>query len=77
MAAVLFTLGALLITKNSKLESIKSEQVQLKEKVEQLSEKEIVIKKEIERLEDPNYVANLARRDYYLSKKEEYIFRIN
>lgn len=74
---VISSLSLILVVKNHDLNDIENERMKLNQRLVGLKESEMQLRKEIEKLEDPAYVANLARKDYYLSKKDEYIFRTN
>ncbi|UAL25477.1 septum formation initiator family protein [Bacillus paralicheniformis] len=55
--------------------SAKQEKEDLLKQLEQLEAKKSDLKDEIVKLKDEDYVAELARKDYYLSKDGEIIFK--
>lgn len=65
-----------MVTRANVLEEKKAERSQLEEQVVQLETEEKKLKKEIEKLNDDEYIAKLARRDYFLSDDGEIIFNI-
>ncbi|MGG0719540.1 septum formation initiator family protein [Robertmurraya massiliosenegalensis] len=65
-----------LISQASSLEEIKAEQEQLNEELAGLKKKETILKEEIVKLNDDEYIAKLARKDYFLSEEGEVIFNI-
>ncbi|GIN64473.1 cell division protein DivIC [Robertmurraya siralis] len=66
-----------LISQASSLEEIKVEQQQLNEELAGLKKKEMILKEEIVKLNDDEYIAKLARKDYFLSEEGEVIFNIS
>lgn len=65
-----------LISQASSLEEVKVEQKQLNEELSGLKKKETILKEEIVKLNDDEYIAKLARKDYFLSEEGEVIFNI-
>ncbi|WP_019157157.1 FtsB family cell division protein [Robertmurraya massiliosenegalensis] len=65
-----------LISQASSLEEIKGEQQQLNETLAGLKKSETILKEEIVKLNDDEYIAKLARKDYFLSEEGEVIFNI-
>ncbi|MDG5473817.1 septum formation initiator family protein [Jeotgalibacillus sp. ET6] len=65
-----------MVTRANVLDEKKAEKVQLEEQVVQLKKDETKLNKEIEKLNDDDYIAKLARRDYFLSDEGEIIFNI-
>lgn len=65
-----------LISQASSLDEIKAEQKALKDELNTLVKEEKVLKEEIVKLNDDEYIAKLARKDYFLSEKGEIIFSI-
>ncbi|NNU85141.1 septum formation initiator family protein [Geobacillus sp. BMUD] len=51
-----------------------AEQQKLKEQLAELERKEKQLKEEMKKLHDDDYIAELARKQYYLSKDGEMIF---
>lgn len=67
--STLFSQAALIDEKNEKKQNVEAELASL-EKNQQLLEEEIV------KLNDDEYIAKIARRDYFLSNKGEVIFNL-
>lgn len=65
-----------LVSQASSLEEIKEEQQQLHAELKALKKDETILKEEIVKLNDDEYIAKLARKDYFLSDKGEIIFNI-
>lgn len=83
MRIALFIVGGLLIWATYiglRQEEILKAQRKAKAELTQTLEQERATQKDLkyqaERLQDPEYIANLARSKYYLSKKGEVIFEI-
>lgn len=76
-AAVLsFIMISTVIAQTSFLEEKQAEKEKLGQKLSDLKKKEEVLKEEIVKLNDDEYIAKLARRDYFLSQKSEIIFNL-
>ncbi|MCJ8010028.1 septum formation initiator family protein [Lederbergia wuyishanensis] len=58
------------------LEAKKKEEVNLKQTLAQLEKKQVSLENEIVKLNDDEYIAKLARSEYFLSEKGEIIFNI-
>jgi len=58
------------------LEAKKKEEVKLKQTLAQLEKKQVSLENEIVKLNDDEYIAKLARSEYFLSEKGEIIFNI-
>ena len=65
-----------LISRAQVLEDKKAEKVQLEKNIDALKEKQTALEEEIVKLNDDDYIAKLARRDYFLSDNGEIIFNI-
>jgi cell division protein DivIC len=65
-----------LISQASSLDEIRVEQKQLNEELKALVKTEIILEEEIVKLNDDEYIAKLARKDYFLSEEGEVIFNI-
>ncbi|MFZ4454526.1 FtsB family cell division protein [Salibacterium aidingense] len=74
LLAVVFTV--LLTSQWSALEAKKAERAQLEQKMEELKAEEAHLKQEIENYNDLDYIAEIARRDYYLTKPGETLFKL-
>ncbi|OIU71632.1 FtsB family cell division protein [Rossellomorea aquimaris] len=65
-----------LISRAQMLEEKQAEKTQLENKMEQLKDHQNALEEEIVKLNDDDYIAKLARRDYFLSDDGEIIFNI-
>lgn len=65
-----------LISRAQMLEEKRAEKTQLENKMEQLKDHQNALEEEIVKLNDDDYIAKLARRDYFLSDDGEIIFNI-
>ncbi|MCA1066535.1 septum formation initiator family protein [Rossellomorea aquimaris] len=65
-----------LISRAQVLEDKRTEKAQLEKKLDQLKDKQTALEEEIVKLNDDEYIAKLARRDYFLSDEGEIIFNI-
>jgi len=65
-----------MVTRANVLEEKKAEKIQLEEEMLSLKSNEKKLRNEIEKLNDDEYIAKLARRDYFLSDDGEIIFNI-
>jgi cell division protein DivIC len=75
-SAISYFMISTLISQASSLEEIKAEQTQLNEELNGLMKTEKILKEEIVKLNDDEYIAKLARKDYFLSEEGEVIFNI-
>lgn len=73
-------IGALLIsalmTREASLKAKQMEKVQMKEKLARLEKEQLMLENEIAKLNDDEYIAKIARSEYFLSDKGEIIFNI-
>lgn len=65
-----------LISQASAIEQIESEHKALQKELAHLQKEETILKEEIVKLNDEEYIAKLARKDYFLSEQGEIIFSI-
>lgn len=65
-----------LVSQGATLEEMKQEKALLDEEYSKLKKKEVMLREEIVKLNDDEYIAKLARRDYFLSEEGEIIFAI-
>ncbi|WP_421382561.1 FtsB family cell division protein [Bacillus salacetis] len=65
-----------LISRASVLEEKEAEKAKLEAKLEKLERQQAILEDEIVKLNDDEYIAKLARRDYFLSDEGEIIFNI-
>lgn len=78
--AFVVVLGAMLYmyTKQTLMLKAKQEQrVKVDKKLTALKDKESMLNDQILKLHDDDYIAKLARSEYYLSKNGEIVFKIN
>ncbi|RSL30046.1 septum formation initiator family protein [Salibacterium salarium] len=71
--AVVFTI--ILTSQWSTLEAKKTERSQLETKMEELETEEANLEQDIENYNDLDYIAEVARRDYYLTKPGETLYK--
>lgn len=64
------------ISRTSALESKLVEKEQLETDLSKLQKKQNLLEEEIVKLNDEEYIAKLARRDYFLSQEGEIIFNL-
>ncbi|SDI12339.1 cell division protein DivIC [Alteribacillus persepolensis] len=72
--AVIFTV--LLVSQWSTLEAKKSERAELEAQLEDLKAEESRLQEEVQNYQDLDYIAEVARRDYYLTKPGETLFKV-
>jgi cell division protein DivIC len=65
------------ISQSSNIQSRLNEKSELEAQLEQLKSEEKMLKENIVRLEDEDYIAKLARDQYFLSEKGEVIFKFS
>lgn len=65
-----------LVKQQRLLATNKKQSTELQTKYNHLMQQETAYKEQVEQLKDPEYVAKLARSEYYLSKNGEIIFTI-
>jgi cell division protein DivIC len=76
-AAVISVLAvSMLITQAATLKEKQQEKEKLQHKLTKMEKKETLLQEEIVKLNDDDYIAKLARRDYFLSDKGEIIFSL-
>lgn len=75
-AAVSYLFISTLMTQNRQLESKKAEQAKLEQQLAKLQSKQTMLEDEIVKLNDDDYIAKLARSEYFLSDEGEIIFSI-
>lgn len=79
-AFALLITGAMIVTLISQSQAIEkkeTEQTEMKEKLAFLQKEEEHLKDEITKLNDPDYIKQLARRDYFFSEEGEVIFQFS
>lgn len=71
---LIFTLGANLFSSTRQLSQMEDEKVVSAEELEQVEKDNEHLQSEIKKLEDEDYIAKLARSQYYLTKDDEIVF---
>jgi cell division protein DivIC len=71
-----YLLVSSLISQNSKLEAKMAEHQELKSELAELKKQEDILNENIIKLNDDEYIAKLARKEYFFSEKNEIIFNI-
>ncbi|MEW9052973.1 MAG: septum formation initiator family protein [Neobacillus sp.] len=64
------------ISQTSSLEAKQAQKKQLTQELAQLKKKQEILKEDIVKLNDDDYIAKLARKEYFFSEKNEIIFSI-
>jgi cell division protein DivIC len=64
------------ISQSAALEKKQAEKDQLEQKLATLQKKQEILDEEIVKLNDDEYIAKLARKEYFLSEKNEIIFNL-
>ncbi|ADU28353.1 FtsB family cell division protein [Evansella cellulosilytica] len=75
MGFFIFT-GITLYNQHTLINEQELEKQQLEDKLLELENEEQNLKEEIELLHDPDYIAEIARRDFYLTKPGETLFQL-
>lgn len=75
-AAVSYLFISTLMTQNTQLESKKAEKAKLEKQLAKLQSKQTMLEDEVLKLNDDEYIAKLARSEYFLSDEGEIIFSI-
>lgn len=68
--------GFTLLQQQSSIQQQKVEQEKLDEELLQMEKQQSQLSQEIEWLHDPEYIAELARRDFFLTKPGETLFQL-
>ncbi|WP_018663685.1 FtsB family cell division protein [Heyndrickxia acidiproducens] len=71
-----YILVATLISRNEQLAAKQQQKAGLEQKVKEIDKQQALLKGEIVKLKDNDYIAKLARSEYFLSEKGEIIFNI-
>ncbi|SES40847.1 FtsB family cell division protein [Salipaludibacillus aurantiacus] len=79
--AIIFSLimgvaGVTLYQQHTSIQAQKEENRQMEEELQLMEREEESLKQEIEWLHDPEYIAELARRDFFLTKEGETLFQL-
>lgn len=64
------------ISQSAALEKKEADKAQLEQKLANLQKKQEILDEEIVKLNDDEYIAKLARKEYFLSEKNEIIFNL-
>jgi cell division protein DivIC len=64
------------ISQTTKLNAIKSEKKQMDNQLTEVNKQQDILKEDIIKLNDDDYIAKLARKEYFFSEKNEVIFTI-
>jgi cell division protein DivIC len=64
------------ISQTTKLNAIKSEKKQMDNQLTEANKQQDILKEDIIKLNDDDYIAKLARKEYFFSEKNEVIFTI-
>ena len=75
-AVVCIVLGSAMINQNARLAEKEEEKRQVQEQLATVKEQQEMLKLQITKLEDDDYIAKLARKEYFLSEDGEIIFTI-
>ncbi len=75
-AVVCIVLGSAMINQNARLAEKEEEKHQVQEQLATVKEQQEMLKLQITKLEDDDYIAKLARKEYFLSEDGEIIFTI-
>lgn len=65
-----------LLRQSATLEAMKEEKQRADQELASLKKDETILKEEIVKLNDEEYIAKLARKDYFLSNSNEIIFNL-
>ena len=74
--AVAYLMISTIISQNSALANKTDEKEQLEKELVTLEKDEVLLKEEIVKLNDDEYIAKLARKEYFLSDDNEIIFTL-
>ncbi|MGM9950763.1 MAG: septum formation initiator family protein [Lysinibacillus sp.] len=75
-AVVCIVLGSAMLNQNARLAEKEEEKRQVQEELATVKEQQEMLKLQITKLEDDDYIAKLARKEYFLSEDGEIIFTI-
>ena len=74
--AILGFLGKTIVNQNQRLEEKQVAKQQLKVEFEEVQDLQELLKLQLAKLDDDEYIAKLARKEYFLSEEGEIIFTI-
>jgi cell division protein DivIC len=75
-AVISYLMISTFISQTAALENKQKEKEMLEQKLASLEKKQEILDEEIVKLNDDEYIAKLARREYFLSEKNEIIFNL-
>ncbi|SFQ20397.1 FtsB family cell division protein [Salibacterium halotolerans] len=75
-AAMAVVFAVLLTSQLTTLEAKKTERAQLEQKMENLKAEEAELEQKVKNYNDLDYIAEIARRDYYLTKPGETLYKV-
>lgn len=75
-SVISFLMISTFISQSAALEKKQAEKEKLEQKLAVLQKKQEILDEEIVKLNDDEYIAKLARREYFLSEKNEIIFNL-
>ncbi|MEI5909505.1 septum formation initiator family protein [Bacillus spongiae] len=67
---------SILFSGSDRLESKEAEHTQLKKELQSLQDEQLLLEEELAKLNDDEYIAKLARKEYFLSDEGEIIFTL-
>jgi cell division protein DivIC len=80
LSSILMAISAMLlyalISQSANIEAKIEEKKELEQKLEKLGKQQKRLEEEIKKLNDDEYIAELARKNYFLSKEGEIIFTV-
>jgi cell division protein DivIC len=76
LVAFLIWVGSLWLEQDKLLQAKRAELESVKLKVQEANEEQEELTYQIKRLHDKDYIAEIARRDYFLSRPGEMIFKV-
>jgi cell division protein DivIC len=76
VAIVVTAMISTLLSQNVILSQKMKEKEQLQEELASLKKDEVVLREEVVKLNNDEYIANLARKEYFLSEDDEIIFTL-
>ncbi|WP_096186160.1 FtsB family cell division protein [Evansella halocellulosilytica] len=76
MAAIIIFTGITLYNQQATMDEQKNELQQLEEELTTMERQEAALEEEIDLLHDPEYIAEIARRDFFLTKPGETLFQL-
>lgn len=64
-----------LVSQSARINETANTKAELEQKIAALQEEQVILEEEIIKLNDNEYIAKIARRDYFLSEEGEIIFK--